>query len=159
MAGADFTGPGLAVTSTAFADGAPLPREHAGKKVGDNVSPPLTWAGAPADTKQFVLLMEDLDVPGPKPLMHTTAVIDADVTGLAAGISSLVPRGCGWSKPSETATSGPAPIAGHGPHHYRFVVLALDTRVPDEVADHNALLAASAGHVVARGDLTGTYER
>ena len=54
---------------------------------------------------------------------------------------------------------GPAPIAGHGPHHYRFVVLALDTRVPDEVADHNALLAASAGHVVARGDLTGTYER
>jgi hypothetical protein len=37
-------------------------------------------------------------------------------------------------------------------------VLALDERVPD-VADHKALLAAIAGHVVASGVLTGTYER
>jgi len=160
LAGADFTGPAaLAVTSTAFADGAPMPREHAGKKVGDNVSPPLTWTGAPADTKQFVLLMEDLDVPGPKPLMHTTAVIDADVTGLAAGDLKPGTAGVRLVKAFGDGYVGPAPIAGHGPHHYRFVVLALDTPVPGEVADHNALLAASAGHVVARGDLTGTYER
>ncbi|HEY5844474.1 MAG TPA: YbhB/YbcL family Raf kinase inhibitor-like protein, partial [Mycobacterium sp.] len=107
----------------------------------------------------FVLLMEDLDVPGPKPLMHTTAVIEADVTGLAAGDLKPGTAGVRLVKAFGDGYVGPAPIAGHGPHHYRFVVLALDTPVPDEVADHNALLAASAGHVVARGDLTGTYER
>jgi phosphatidylethanolamine-binding protein (PEBP) family uncharacterized protein len=38
-------------------------------------------------------------------------------------------------------------------------VLALDERVPDGVTDSKALLSAVAGHVVARGALTGTYER
>jgi phosphatidylethanolamine-binding protein (PEBP) family uncharacterized protein len=54
---------------------------------------------------------------------------------------------------------GPAPIPGHGPHHYRFLVFSLDQRVPDDVADNKALLAGMAGHVTARGALTGTYER
>ena len=58
-----------------------------------------------------------------------------------------------------TPTLGPRPIPGHGPHHYRFLVLALDQPVPDRVADHAALLPAIAGHVLARGVLTGTYER
>jgi phosphatidylethanolamine-binding protein (PEBP) family uncharacterized protein len=55
--------------------------------------------------------------------------------------------------------AGPRPIRGHGPHHYRFLVFALDQRVPDDVADHGALLSAIAGHVLARGVLTGTYAR
>jgi phosphatidylethanolamine-binding protein (PEBP) family uncharacterized protein len=54
---------------------------------------------------------------------------------------------------------GPRPIPGHGQHHYRFLVFALDQKIPAGVADHKALLAAMAGHVVARGGLTGTYER
>jgi phosphatidylethanolamine-binding protein (PEBP) family uncharacterized protein len=36
---------------------------------------------------------------------------------------------------------------------------ALDQTVPDSVVDHGALLSAIAGHVLARGVLTGTYER
>jgi phosphatidylethanolamine-binding protein (PEBP) family uncharacterized protein len=38
-------------------------------------------------------------------------------------------------------------------------VFALDQTVPDSVVDHGALLSAIAGHVLARGVLTGTYER
>jgi phosphatidylethanolamine-binding protein (PEBP) family uncharacterized protein len=55
--------------------------------------------------------------------------------------------------------SGPRPIPGHGPHHYRFLVFALDTAVPEAVTTAGGLLAAMAGHVVAAGTLTGTYER
>ena len=116
--------------------------------------------GIPEGTQQLVLFFEDLDVPGPKPLMHTAAVIEPGVTELAAGdLGPAGATGVRLVKAFGESYVGPAPIAGHGPHHYRFVVLALDTPVPAGVADHNALLAASAGHVLARGDVTGTYER
>jgi hypothetical protein len=55
--------------------------------------------------------------------------------------------------------AGPRPIPGHGTHHYRFHVLAIDEPIPDTVTTAKALLAAMSGHVLARGALTGTYER
>ena len=36
------------VTSPAFTDDGPIPQKHAGKGVGDNVSPALQWTGVPA---------------------------------------------------------------------------------------------------------------
>jgi Raf kinase inhibitor-like YbhB/YbcL family protein len=147
------------VTSTAFTDGGTIPQKHAGKNVGENVSPPLQWAGVPADAKQLVLIMDDLDVPMPKPLMHTIAVIEPDVGGLGEGELKPGSAGVRFVKAFGDTYVGPAPIPGHGPHHYRFVLFALDERVPDDVADNKALLAAMAGHVTARGVLTGTYER
>jgi len=55
--------------------------------------------------------------------------------------------------------AGPRPIPGHGPHRYRFHVFALDEPIPEVVATVMALLKQIAGHVLARGVLTGTYER
>jgi hypothetical protein len=55
--------------------------------------------------------------------------------------------------------AGPRPIPGHGPHHYRFQVFALDAPVAESITSAKALLAAMRGHVVARGVLTGVYER
>ena len=55
--------------------------------------------------------------------------------------------------------AGPRPIPGHGPHHYRFHVFAIDQPITDGVSTAKALLAAMVGHVLARGTLTGTYER
>ena len=48
-------------------------RDDAGKGGGDNVSPALQLTGVPAEAKQLVLIMDDLDVPMPKPPMHTIA--------------------------------------------------------------------------------------
>jgi phosphatidylethanolamine-binding protein (PEBP) family uncharacterized protein len=160
LAGSEYAGAAtIDVTSPAFTDGGSIPQRHAGKGVGDNVSPALQWTGVPADAKQLVLIMDDLDVPMPKPLMHTTAVIEPDISGLAEGELKPGATGVRLVKAFGDTYVGPAPIPGHGPHHYRFVLLALDERVPDEVTDSKALLAAIAGHVVARGVLTGTYER
>ena len=147
------------VTSPAFTDGGAIPQKHAGKGVGDNVSPALQWTGVPTDAKQLVLIMDDLDVPMPKPLMHTIAVIAPDVGGLAEGELKPGTTGVRLVKAFGDTYVGPRPIPGHGPHHYRFLVFALDQKVPDEIADHKALLEAIASHVVARGGLTGTYER
>jgi Raf kinase inhibitor-like YbhB/YbcL family protein len=147
------------VTSPAFTDGGAIPQKHAGKGVGDNVSPALQWTGVPTDAKQLVLIMDDLDVPMPKPLMHTIAVIEPDVGGLAEGELKSGTTGLRLVKAFGDTYVGPRPIPGHGPHHYRFLVFALDQEVPDEIAGHKALLEEIAGHVVARGGLTGTYER
>jgi Raf kinase inhibitor-like YbhB/YbcL family protein len=160
LAGPEYAGAAtIDVTSPSFTDGSAIPQKHGGKGVGDNVSPALQWTGVPADAKQLVLIMDDLDVPMPKPLMHTIAVLAPDLGGLAEGELKPGTTGVRLIKAFGDAYVGPAPIPGHGPHHYRFQVFALDERVGDDVADNKALLATIAGHVTARGALTGTYER
>ena len=160
LSGAEYAGAAtITVTSPAFTDGAPIPQKHAGKGVGDNVSPVLQWTGVPPDCKQLVLIMDDLDVPMPKPLMHTIAVIEPDVCCLGEGELKPGTTGVRLVKAFGDTYLGPRPIPGHGSHRYRFLVFALDQEVPDDVADRGALLTAMAGHVVARGALAGTYER
>jgi phosphatidylethanolamine-binding protein (PEBP) family uncharacterized protein len=160
LAGPKYAAAGhIDITSTAFTDGGAIPQKHTGKGVGDNVSPELQWTGVPPECKQLVLIMDDLDVPLPKPLMHTIAVIDPYLGGLAEGELKPGTTGVRLIKAFGDTYVGPRPIPGHGPHHYRFLVFALGQPVPDSVADHATLLSAIAGHVLARGVLTGTYER
>ena len=86
LAGPWFDAPGtIIVTSTAFTDGGPMPASSAGKGVGDNISPPLHWTGLPPEAKQVVLIIDDVDVPLPRPLLHTIVVIEPGVDGVAEG--------------------------------------------------------------------------
>lgn len=151
----------IVVTSPAFDEGGPIPRRHAGRRIGDNVSPELRWQGVPAGTVALVLLLDDVDVPLRSPLLHNGAVLDSTLERLAeaefvAGTPGVrnVPTVL-----SKHGYAGPSPIPGHGPHRYRFHVLALDHPVSAEATSIKAVLAAASGHVLARGTLTGTYER
>lgn len=162
LAGGAFEAPTtIAVTSAAFTDGGAMPASSAGKGVGDNASPPLRWDALPPETRQLVLIIDDVDVPLPRPLLHTAAVIDPSVGGVAAG--ALQPGCPGIRFPradlGQRGYAGPRPIPGHGPHHYRFQVFALDCTIANNVTSAKGLLAAMRGHVLARGTLTGTYER
>jgi len=162
LAGSGFTAPyDITVTSAAFSDGGAMPVSSAGKGVGDNASPQLYWTGLPPATRQLVLIIDDVDVPLPRPLLHTVAVIEPGVQDVGAG--ALQP-GTGGIRfiPGDLGHrgyAGPRPIPGHGPHRYRFHVLALDEPIPDHITKTKALLKHMAGHVIARGMLTGTYER
>jgi Raf kinase inhibitor-like YbhB/YbcL family protein len=162
LAGNAFDAPeSIAVTSSAFTDGGTMPASSAGKGVGDNTSPPLHWVGVPPGTGQVVLIIDDVDVPLPRPLLHTVALADPTLDGVAAG--SLQPGTAGMrfirADLGHHGYAGPRPIPGHGPHHYRFHVFAIDQPIPDSVTTAKALLGAMSGHVLARGMLTGTYER
>ena len=55
-------GGGIQVSSPAFTDGGTIPTRHAGKGLGDNISPALDWTGAPANTAQLVVAIEDVPV-------------------------------------------------------------------------------------------------
>jgi Raf kinase inhibitor-like YbhB/YbcL family protein len=158
----------LTLTSEAFRDGETIPAEHAGKRAGGrNASPPLAWSEAPSGTASLLLVVEDVDAPTPKPFVHCVALIDPSVRQLPAdGLSGqgsadgvrLLRSGMG------RGYLGPEPIKGHGPHRYVFQLFALtDAAVPEagQAAGSRprTLLASIPGPVLARGRLTGIFER
>ena len=49
----------MTLTASAFTDGGMMPARHA--QTGRDVSPALSWSGAPDSTRSFVLLMHDAD--------------------------------------------------------------------------------------------------
>lgn len=158
----DFAAPqSITVTSPAFIDGGTMPKSSAGKGVGENISPALRWDRLPPETRQVVLVIDDVDVPLPRPLLHTVAIIDPIAAGVTAG--ALEPGMAGMrfvrADLGHRGYAGPRPIPGHGPHHYRFHVFALDTPIAASVTSAKSLLTAMRGHVLARGVLTGVYER
>jgi Raf kinase inhibitor-like YbhB/YbcL family protein len=160
----DLEAPGtIDLRSTAFANGGPIPRLHAGQGVGDNVSPRLSWSGVPKDAAELVLLIEDPDVPFPRPIAHLSlsgipvATTSIPQGGLNAGDQ---PFGAGIGSFGRAGYAGPRPIPGHGPHSYVFQIFALDSPLTlPPAAKPEEITEAMAGHVLARGRLDGTYER
>jgi Raf kinase inhibitor-like YbhB/YbcL family protein len=154
----------LTVTSSAFEEGAPIPERFAGYR--DGPSPPLSWSGAPRQTGAFALIVEDPDAPGATPFVHWIAYdIPANVTSLPEGIPSSpepatpVRMRQGRNSFGSVGWRGMEPPAGQT-HHYHVELFALDGQVPlDPEADREALLKALRGHVVAAGELAGTFRR
>jgi Raf kinase inhibitor-like YbhB/YbcL family protein len=151
----------LSLTSTTFADGAPLPTRAAARPIGANVSPALAWSGTPARTQQLVLLVEDKDVPLSRPIVHAAVRFDPEVSHVDEGaLEAGAAHGDGRAAFGRIGYHGPRPIPGHGPHHYVFQLFALDCPIPGDASLRPAtIIQAMAGHVVARGRITGTYQR
>ncbi|MFJ2016709.1 YbhB/YbcL family Raf kinase inhibitor-like protein [Streptomyces nodosus] len=160
----------LTLTSRHFGDGDPLPLEHCLKNIGgDNLSPHLAWTPPPAGTAQLLLVMEDIDVPIAKPAVHCVALIDPAARELVPGALDARQPAAGVQVLRSSigrGYHGPGPIKGHGPHHYIFQLFALASRVESTPgtaqpnrARPRALLPAITASVLARGRLTGTFER
>ncbi|TGE01734.1 YbhB/YbcL family Raf kinase inhibitor-like protein [Methylobacterium nonmethylotrophicum] len=154
----------IRVTSPAFADGAALPARFT--QDGAKLSPPLAWSGIPAGATALVLLVEDADSPTPKPIVHAIAwdlpAGDGDLPegALASPGSDGTIKEVGRNTFLKPGYLPPDPPTGHGPHRYLFQVYALDRHLGlDGTPGRGALLAAMHGHVLAKGVLTGTYER
>ncbi|MCD6497497.1 MAG: YbhB/YbcL family Raf kinase inhibitor-like protein [Deltaproteobacteria bacterium] len=151
------------VTSSAFEPGKPIPSVCAYKGAGQNQSCPVSWSGAPDGTKSFVLIVDDPDAPSPrhpraKPWVHWVLYdIPSETTSLGQGQSvGLVGR----NDFGETKWGGPLPPPGSGRHRYFFKVYALDKMLHLSAgASKDQVIAAMKGHVVAQGELVGTYER
>jgi phosphatidylethanolamine-binding protein (PEBP) family uncharacterized protein len=160
----------LSVTSQDFGEGETIPLRHTGRRIGgDNLSPHLTWSPPPPETTGLLLVIEDVDVPIAKPAIHCLAVIDPASPQLPPGALDAKNPGTGVRVLRSTVGRGyhgPEPIKGHGPHHYTFQLFALSAS-PDRLLDRTgadrarprAFLASITTPVVARGRLTGVYER
>lgn len=155
------------IESTAFSDGGAIPKEYTGE--GTDTSPPLSWSDAPEGTASFALICDDPDAPREEPWVHWVIYnIPADASGLPAGVERAPQpdqpagaRHAANSWPSDNlGYRGPMPPPGHGVHHYHFKFYALD-QVLDlgAGATKKELLDAMGGHILAEGELIGTYER
>lgn len=154
----------ITVKSSAFDGGKPIPKKHAYKGEGENVSPPLSWSGVPATAKTLAIICDDPDAPSPKrprekPWVHWVVYnIPGDKTSLAE--SDHGGGVLGKTDFGEKAYGGPMPPPGSGTHRYFFKIYALDTRLDLKAgATKDELLKAMEGHIVAKGELHGTYER
>ena len=157
----------IVVGSPTLEAGQTMPRDYTPD--GRNLSPPLTWSDLPTGTKEIAVICEDPDAGNPPPFVHWVIYkIPATAKGLPEGIS-IDPA---VSMPAEIAGAiqgvsgfrraiyrGPAPPPGK-PHHYHFVVFALDADLGLKPGLNRAeLLTAMGGHVIGQGEIVAIYER
>lgn len=155
----------VTISSSAFKHNEPIPAKYTGE--GADVSPPLTWSGVPDGTKELALIMDDPDAPRPEPWVHWVVYkLPPTLTGLPEGVPKTPtltdPPGAlqGNNTWPKIGYNGPMPPRGHGVHHYHFKLYALDTALDVQPGlDKKGLLARMQGHILAEGELIGTYRR
>ena len=159
----------MTLTSPDIAPGARIANEQVLKGfgcTGANVSPALSWSGAPKGAKSFALSVYDPDAPTGNGFWHWVVFnIPPDVTSLPKGAGD--PKGPAALKGAVQTRSdfgvpgysGPCRPPGDPPHHYQFTIYALDT--PKLDGDKNTPAAAIGSvlrlHTLAKATLTGVW--
>lgn len=120
------------LSSKTLDDGARMPAAHVYTGCGgENISPQLSWSGAPEDTKSFAVMVHDPDAPTGSGWWHWVLFnIPAEMTSLpeAAGEpkNGLVPEAVQVRNDyGSQGYGGACPPEGHGDHRYQFKVYAL----------------------------------
>ncbi|HTW84064.1 MAG TPA: YbhB/YbcL family Raf kinase inhibitor-like protein [Candidatus Sulfotelmatobacter sp.] len=156
----------LTVTSADFTNGAPLPLWTGFKACGgQNVSPALHWTKGPAKTKSYVVTIFDPDAPTGVGFWHWTLFdVPASVTSLPKnyGAHVMPPATAGYTDYGLSGYQGPCPPNGDPPHHYHITVSALDVATIPGGGPGTTGAVLSFGtpeHVIARGEIVGTYKR
>jgi len=132
----------------------------------DGVSPEISWNRVEG-AESYALILEDPDAKSIKPFVHWVVYnIPADLTSLPEGLQEQArltePEGLlqGQTSRGTVGYFGPRPPVGDPPHHYHFQVFALDRELPvPPGAARDEVLNAMQGHVLAAGELVGTYQQ
>jgi len=150
----------IEITSSAFAHEAVIPQKYSCK--GEDVSPPLTWGEPPAGTQSFALIMDDPDA-----LVGTwDHWLLFNIPAAARGLPEAFPSDAALSDGSmsgkiswgKTGYGGPCPPSGT--HRYFFKLYALDEMLGIPAgATKGELEKAMVGHILAKGELMGTFTK
>lgn len=154
--------PQFTLSSSSYKDNGSIPARFTCD--GDDISPPLTWSGAPAGTRSFALILDDPDAPDPAAPRMTWVHwvlydIPTSVQSLPEGGSKQLPAGTreGLNDWKRTGYGGPCPPIGR--HRYFHKLYALDVVLPDLQTPSKAKLeAAMRGHILAETQFIGTYQ-
>ncbi len=150
----------LSLTSPAFAPGQPIPTRFTCD--GEDISPALNWGEPPAGTRSFALIMDDPDAPAGTWTHWVLFNIPADARALEEAVPALETLSSGarhgknsWGR---LGYGGPCPPAGT--HRYFFRLYALDVSLDlSPGAARRDVQSAMQGHILAQGELMGTYTR
>jgi hypothetical protein len=129
---------------------------------GNDISPPISWTGAPPNAGSYALICDDPDAPMGTWVHWVYYDIPPSVHSLPEGISS-------HAKPSPGGTHGRnsfgklgygGPCPPSGTHRYFFKLYALDKvlGLNSGISKEN-LLKAMEGHILGQTELMGTYKK
>ena len=153
--------PNIKVSSAAFKEGEPIPPQHTCD--GVNISPSLEWTPTPG-AKTLALVCDDPDAPAGT----FTHWLVYNLPGATMGLIENMPAqaqekvgGVGMQGTNDFGKVGyGGPCPPKGTHRYFFKVYALDSELPLKPgATKDQLIKAMEGHMLAQGQLMGTYSR
>jgi Raf kinase inhibitor-like YbhB/YbcL family protein len=164
---------GMTLTSANFGDGDYLGTDHILSETygfgcaGGNVSPALTWQGAPEETKSFALTCFDPDAPTGSGFWHWVVVnIPPDVSALDSGAGNSggnLPMGALQVRTDFGAPGygGPCPPEGDHPHRYLFTIHAVGMEALPVTADTSAAVVGFFlnFNTLDQASLMGLYKR
>lgn len=151
----------IVLSAEAFRSGDPIPREYTCD--GQDASPALSWRNVPTEAKSLALILDDPDSASGTFTHWILLNIPPAVRSLPKGIpkkqtlenGSVQGNGSG----GHVGYMGPCPPPGN-PHRYFFRIYALDTTLNlSGKENRNAVLTAMKGHIIAQGEMMGTYRR
>lgn len=151
----------LNVISTAFKQGATIPKKYGGE--GEDFSPSLLWSALPKATKSIAISCLDPDAPSGTWWHWTIYNLPAKMQQLGENVpkSPSIAQGIaqGMNDFGKVGYNGPMPPPGQK-HHYHFKVMALDTVLNLRPgASKEEFSKAIHGHELASGELVGIYSR
>jgi Raf kinase inhibitor-like YbhB/YbcL family protein len=134
---------------------------------GANVSPQLTWANAPKETKSFVVTVYDPDAPTGSGWWHWIVYdIPASAAELPQGAGSgtaALPEGAKQGRTDFGAPGfgGACPPPGDKPHRYVFTVYALKVEKLEVPADASPAMIGfmTRANSLGSATFTATYAR
>ncbi|MSP78738.1 MAG: YbhB/YbcL family Raf kinase inhibitor-like protein [Dehalococcoidia bacterium] len=153
----------MAVTSTAFSNGGPIPPKNTCS--GDNLSPQIAWSGIPAGTQAIAVIMDDPDAGVSGGFVHWVVFnlpavqrsLEENVEKARTQLSGGALQGNNGS--GKLGYTGPCPPPGN-PHTYRFFVYALSAPLDlPPGATKLQVSAAMAGKILGQGLLMGRFGR
>lgn len=151
----------IQLTSSAFTEGSAIPAKYTCD--GQDVSPPLKLSSVPAGAKSIALICDDPDAPVGTWVHWVLYNIPATATDLPEGVPTreAVLDGAkqGLNDFRRVGYGGPCPPPGK-PHRYYFKLYALDIELSLKPrATKKDVVGAMQGHILAEGQLMGTYKR
>jgi Raf kinase inhibitor-like YbhB/YbcL family protein len=161
--------PPMRLMSNAFIDGGAIPPKFT--QAGEQVSPQMAWADAPAATQSFVLHMHDMEGARNKTTEDQLHWLVWNIAAETRALPEGVPMGDLKDGSHQTSATGNGVYRGpgapaNGPyHHYVFELFALDTKIdvpanPADPFDTRAkVLAAIQGHVLGKAVYLGFFHR
>jgi len=164
----------LILTSESFKEGDMLAPRHVLSEAygfgctGDNLSPQLSWSGAPAGTESFALTCFDPDAPTGSGFWHWVAAnIPASVTALPLGagdpasgkmVAGALEVRTDFGKPGY---GGPCSPPGSNIHRYIFTLHAVNMKSLPVTADTSAAIVGFYlnCHTIEKASLIGLFRR
>jgi len=151
----------FSISSSSFSQGGEIPRKFTCD--GVDVSPELSWTGAPAGTQSFALIADDPDAPVGTWTHWVLYDLPSQTAALPEGVSKVdeVPSGGrqGRNDFRKIGYGGPCPPPGR-PHRYFFKLYALDRMLNLKPgSSKQEVEQAMQNHILGKAELMGKYQR